>query len=300
MENKELETAVASIIEKNDRNALAELIVEYTQPNHLADVYMSRILNTRTLKPGDALVRKTRKGIVVRTLVPGSVHLANEITQSERINYVLDGADVKVNYSEWDIENGDIGTVSEIRSEMAKKLNDFYINKGFTALSTVWTAANTPSNFISLGTSITATALQNAINYINSITPGVKAVIGSRAAMTPITNFAGFYTDGSTTVGSQSIADEVLKTGKVGTYYGAPLISVDQIYDNPEDYKAMLPVDKILVIGENVGEFITYGEPRWKQWSDMNPTPPMWNIEVYQQFGMLVDFAEGIYIIKVV
>ena len=49
------------------------------------------LLNTRSLKPGDSLVKKLRKGIEVRTLVPGSIHLASEVTVSERVNYVLDG-----------------------------------------------------------------------------------------------------------------------------------------------------------------------------------------------------------------
>lgn len=297
--NDELKKAIASIFEAGDKQALAELIVEYVKPNNIVPDFVSLLLNSRSLKPGDALVKRTRKGITVRTLVPGAVHLASEITASDRINYVLDGADIKVNYSEWDLENGDIGTVQEIRSEMLNKLKDFYINKVFTSLSTIWTAVNTPSNFTDVGGPITATALENAINRINSTTPGVKIVVGSRAAMTPITKFAGFWSDGTNTTEVPSVVEEIMKTGKVGTYYGAKLLVLDQIYDNPEDYKKMIPEDKILVIGENVGEFITYGEPRWKQWVDQDPTPPMWKLETYQQFGMLIDNAQGIYVIKV-
>lgn len=300
MNKEELNKAVASIFEDKDRQALAELIVEYVKPNHIAPDFVSMLLNTRRLKPGDALVKRTRKGIVVRTLVPGAVHLASEVTASDRINYMLDGADIKVNYSEWDLENGDIGTVQEIRSEMLNKLKDFYINKVFTALSTVWTATNTPDNFTDVGGSITNTALENAIDRINTTTPGVKVVIGSKAAMSPITKFAGFWSDGGTNVTEvPSIVEEIMRTGKVGTYYGAKLVSIDQVYDNPEDYQKMIPEDIILVIGENVGEFITYGEPRWKQWVNQDPTPPMWNLEVYQQFGLIIDNAQGIYVIKV-
>lgn len=299
MTEKELNEAVASLMEKKDKEALAELIVEYVAPNHLTNEFVSLLLDTRALKPGDALVKKTRKGIQVRTLVPGSIHLASELTVNERINYALDGADVKVNYSEWDMENGDIGTVADIRTEMTAKLGDFYVNKVFTMLSTVWSETNTADNFIDLGTAITSTALKDAIDRINKTTPGVKVVVGSRAAMTPITTFAGFWTDGSNVVGSQSRIDEILSTGKIGNFYGAQLRTIEQVYDAPDTYKALIPEDKILVIGEKVGEFITYGDVKWKQWSDMNPTPPMWNIETYQQFGMIVDNANGIYVIKV-
>lgn len=299
MNQDELKQAVASYFEKNDREALAELIVEYVAPNHITTDFVGMMLNTRSLKPGDALVKKTRKGINVRTLVPGAVHLSNEITTSERINYILDGADIRVGYSEWDMENGDIGTVEEIKKEMSNKMADFFQGKAYTALSTIWSAANTPSNYTDVGGSITMTALKNAIDRINATTPGVKAVVGSRAAMTPITQFAGFWTDGTNVVGSQSIVDQILTTGKLGNWYGAKLITIDQIYDAPDTYQKLIPEDKILVIGENVGEFITYGEPKWRQWVNNEPTPPMWSIETYQQFGMIVDNAQGIYVLKV-
>ena len=79
------------------------------------------------------------------------------------------------------------------------------------------------------------------------------------------------------------------------TYYGG-VIKISAV-DNPDDYNALLPTDKVLVIGEKVGEFITYGDVKEKQWSDMNPTPPQWLLEIYQQFGMIIDNAQGIYVI---
>lgn len=298
MNEQEAKNAVAQLLRSvEQRDALAELIIEYVQPNHLTTDYVSRLLSTRRLNPGDALVKKVRKGIEVRTLVPGSVHLASEITVKERINYVLDGADVKVTFNEWDLRNGDIGTLDEIRNEMAAKLSDHFLNKVFTALSTVWSAVNTPDNFTSVGGPITATALENAIDRINQTTPGVKVVIGTRAAVTPITKFGAFWSDGTNVEASQTALDEIRNTGLLGKYYGATIVALDQVFDNPEDYNPLLPDDKILVIGENVGEFITFGDVLRKQWIDMAPTPPNWFLEIYQQFGMIIDNAQGIYVL---
>lgn len=53
----------------NQRQALAEIIVEFIQPNHVTNTYMSLLLNTRALQAGDLLMKKLRKGIEVRTLV---------------------------------------------------------------------------------------------------------------------------------------------------------------------------------------------------------------------------------------
>jgi hypothetical protein len=301
MDEKKLKEAIASLARnKAERDAFAELMVEFIQPNHIANDFIGMLLNTRRLNEGDALIKKLRKGIEVRTLVPGSVHLASEITVSERINYILDGADVKVGYNAWDLETGEIGTVEEIRAEMLAKLRDFYMNKVFTALTTVWTAGNTPDNFTSVGGSITATALEDAIDEINDKVGAVKAVVGVRSAMTPITKFGSFWNDGATTPtvqGVDSQLERAMSEGFLGNYYGARLVALPQQRDNPEDFNSLLPTDKILVIGENVGEFITYGDVKYKQWEDMNPTPPYWFLELYQRFGLIIDNATGIYVI---
>jgi len=303
--SKKLQEAYASLA-KDNPEALAELFTEFVPTNHITVDFVGMLMNTRRLREGDALVKKLRKGIEVRTLVPGSIHLASEITITERANYILDGADVKVTYNEWELESGELGTVAEIRAEMLAQLRDFYMNKVYTALTTIWTAANTPNNFTNVGGPITATALENAIDYINQEAGGVKAVVGTRAQLTPISKFGAFWNDGGTVgtdaqwAGVDSQLEKVMREGKLGTYYGAQLIALDHLYDNPEDYNQLiLPIDRILVIGNNVGEFITYGEPRWKQWTDMNPTPPQGFLEVYQRFGMIIDKAQGIYVLQV-
>jgi len=297
-DEKKMAEAIASLIsDPTKRDALAEIIVAYTKPNHMTTDFISGLLNTRRLKPGDSLVKKMRKGIDVRTLVPGAVHLASEITVSERMNYVLDGADVKVTYNQWELESGEIGTIQEIRSEMAAKLNDYYISKVYTALSTIWNASNTPDNFTSVGGTVTASALEAAIDRINQTTSGAKAIVGSRVAVTPITKFGAFWSDGSNVGYDPKDIQTIRQSGWLGKYYGVPIKVVEQTWDNPEDYNELVPTDKILVIGENVGEFITYGDVKTKQWSDMNPTPPQWMLEIYQQFGMIIDQVMGIYVL---
>jgi len=302
--DKELKEAIASLAkDRGNREALAQMFVEYLEPGHITVDFVNLLLDSRSLKEGDSLVKKLRKGIKVYTLVPGSIHLKSEITVYERANYILDGLDVGVTYNEWEMNAGDIGTVDEIRGEMLAKLKDTFQQKVFTALSSIWTAVNTPNNYVDAGGAITATVLKNGIDYINRTTPGVKAVVGTRAALTPITQFGGFWNDGNT-VGTDAMwrgldpqLQEIMQTGWLGKWYGAPIVALDQIYDNFEDYNAFLPEDKVLIIGEKVGEFITYGNVNYKEWTDMRPTPPQWNLEFYQRFGIMIWKADGIYVI---
>lgn len=301
MDEKQLKEAFASLVKEGKMDAVAALLVEYVDPQHLTTDFIGMLLNTRNLNPGDALIKKVRKGIKVRTLVPGRIHLASEITVSDRINYVLDGLDVKVHANLWELESGELGTVESIKAEMQAKLRDAYLSRVFTALSTVWSAVNTPNNYTFVGGPLTDTVLEDAIDYINENTPGVKAVVGTRAALAPITKFGAFWDSGTHESGMWTdVPDnvrEIMQTGFLGRYYGARIVALDQVYDNPEDYNPLIPTDKVLVIGQNVGEFVTFGDVRSKDYQDMRPTPPQQYFEIYQQYGMIIDRADGIYVI---
>jgi len=118
MENiKEVKEAAASLMkDRSKREAFAEMLVEYVQPNHITLDVIGMLLNTRQLNPGDLLVKKVRKGLKVWTHVPGAIPLKGEITVSERANYVLDMAVIGAQANEWELESGEIGTVDSIRT----------------------------------------------------------------------------------------------------------------------------------------------------------------------------------------
>lgn len=247
----------------------------------------------------DALVKKVRKGVKVHTFVPGQIPLSSQITVSERVNYVLDGAIVDVNASEWDLRSGEIGTVESIASEMQGKFRDYIMAKVFTALTTIWTASNTPNNFTNVGAPLTKTALDNMIKYLNTSTPGAKAIVGTRAALYPIMDFAGWDSYDSTNLMLETVRQEVFNTGWLGQYKGLPILVVPQQYDNVEDYNKMIPENKVVVLAQGVGEFITYGQPENSEYTDNQPVPPRRHWRLWQQFGMIIDNAQGIGVLQV-
>lgn len=55
MDKKNYKEAIAELLKAGNREALAELIIEYVQPNHLTNDFVSLLLGTRALKLGDAL-----------------------------------------------------------------------------------------------------------------------------------------------------------------------------------------------------------------------------------------------------
>lgn len=300
MDEKLMQEIASLAQDPSKREEFAEMIVEYINPTHITQDFVGLLLNTRSLKPGDALVKKVRKGIKVWTHVPGSIPLASEITVTERMNYILDNSVVSATMNEWELNSGELGTLDSIKNEMQAKLRDHYMNKVFTALTTVWTASNTPDNFTNVGGSVTKVALDAMMDTINNTTTGVKAIVGVRSALLPIIEFAGFGQDsGAGFHMIQGVSEEILRTGWLGQYRGAPLTVLQQQYDNPEDYNTLIPTDKILVIGENVGEFITYGTAQSSQFTDPKPIPPQFYLRLFQQYGFMIDNAMGIGVLKV-
>jgi hypothetical protein len=297
MEQDKLKEAIASIMKDGNKQALAELIVEYLQPGHITTDFISLLLDTRMLKPGDALVKKVRKGLKVHTLVPGQIPLSHEITVDERMNYILDGSIVSVTANEWELASGQLGTVESIKNEMAAKLRDYHMGKVFTALTSIWTAVNTPDNYVSVGNVVNQTVLDAAIDHINDTTNGVKAIVGTRKALTPIMKFSSWTNDGTNFAASQERITKLLNEGWLGSYLGCPLVVIRQDYDHPISHKKLIPEDKILVIGDKVGEFITYGDVKNQEYVDKRVVPPQWIFHIYQQYGMIIDNAEGIYVI---
>jgi hypothetical protein len=90
-----------------------------------------------------------------------------------------------------------------------------------------------------------------------------------------------------------------MRTGWIGSYYGAPVVTLQQSWDYPDTWNKMINKSEVLVIGNEVGEFITYGDVQTKQWTDPKPTPPDWNLEFYQAFGLIIDNAMGLYRIHI-
>jgi hypothetical protein len=97
--------------------------------------------------------------------------------------------------------------------------------------------------------------------------------------MSPITKFAQYtpYDPSPTSWGVPvpSAIEEVRRTGFVGQYYGVNIIGLPQVWRSDIEYTPLLPEDKLLVIGENVGEFITYDDLKTKSWTDMDSRVPI-------------------------
>jgi hypothetical protein len=305
MDNEQFKKAYAELAKtKASREALSQLIVEYIEPKHVTQNIVGMFLNTRAMKPGDALVKKVRRGIEVRQLVPGQTTLSSQITIKENVNYNLDQAYAEVSHNEWELESGEIGTLESIRAEMNAKLSDFYVAKVLNAMYTLATVDDS-KNFYYMTGPITRTVVEDAIDYIADTAGAVRNIVGRRTALAPITKFAGYRVPIASEIASpdsalpvNSVLENIQRTGWFGQYYGANFIALEQIYDNDFDRTPLIKDDLVVVVGDNCGEFITYGDVRQDNWTDMSTAPPTWHLRIYQQFGLLFDMMQNVAIIR--
>lgn len=285
---------------KEIQAVFSEIVTTWINPNHLVTNYFEFLgLKGVRLNQGDSRVSRIRSGAKVRTFVNGQNHFSDEIEVKSNYQYVLDGAQVGINYSEDDLANGSIGTLAEIRTDMNGALMDYYQTKSFTALSSVWNASNTADNYLDVSGVITYGALYDAVNRINQTTPGAASIIGSREALTPILQFAGGWEIGNTDQANvDTVIEEVVRTGWLGTWMGAKVIAFQKEVNNPFDNtRISIPTDKIMVIGAGIGEFITYGDVRPYNHTDTSVIPPRHYLALVQEFGLLITNAEGIYVL---
>ena len=298
---EKLAMKVAELYRK-DRQKFAELAIEYAEPGHFTEGLLDLMFERRTYTPGTQMALKVRKGLrEVKTLVPGQKTLATRPVIEDRVNYTFDQLYNEVVLSEDEIMSQEFGSLDNIKQQLLRGIYDKIVSRMFTALSTVWNATNTPNNYLAVAGQINATALKTAIDRINQTAGGVRGVFGTRKALTPITEFGNFVRDGSDVWGVPDNIKEIMQTGWLGSWYGARIIAFEQFYTNLADYRPMLPENYVVVIGQNAGKYISYNAPPiYRQWVDYSFEPPMWHLRYVMKYGLVVDNAEGIFVIEIV
>jgi len=316
-------TALASLA-KADRRAFAEIITEYIDPIYLTLDLAGQFMGTREIKLGDIYVKQFRGKYHVQQIVPGQITLGEQVTiKNKAMSYNLDILSAGAKYNELEMQNGGPAFKPEtVRSDVKAALQEKLTMRMWNALGNVWTTANAASltitgsgtsNFIDAAGPLTATSLDDAIDHVNYWTPGVRTIIGTEQALAPLSTFgqykmiSGNLADQYVTTNGQPsyTFDNVSPYGNgskaVESYRGVNnIVRVKQIFDDSEyPPRPLLPTNFVLVVGEDIGEFITYGGPQVKEWTDMEPTPPYWNYATWVQFGMALWNAKGLVKIKV-
>lgn len=315
---EEHRTAFAELAKRPDKQALAEIITEYIDPVYLTLDIASAFMGTREMKFGELNVKRFKGKYHVQQIVPGQITLGEQITiRDKAVSYNLDILAAKAAYNILELEHGGPAfTPEQVRTDVKAALTEKVLLRTWNALANIWSAANataltitgtTVSNFLDAAGPLTSTVLDQAIDHVNYWSGGVKSIIGTEAALAPLSTFgqykliSGTLSDNYVAINGQPALtfNNVSPFGAnkgVESYRGVSnIIRVPQLFDRSEYPPVpLLPTNYVLVVGNNIGEFITFGGPQQKEYIDNEPTPPYWNYETWLQFGMMIYDARGL------
>ncbi len=319
MDREQLKLAVAEVSKtaaeaKGMRTAYADLVIEVAQPNHLSLDLFSAFMPTVQKNKGDQIGKRVRRGrYPIRTMVPGSKHLTDVLSYQEYVAFMFDRLIAGTSHSVWEIQSGEVGTVDQMKTELRLDLFDELVSKVFSLLTTVWTSSATPNNFTDVsGTGLTQTALETMMENVLNYSGQVRAIIGTRAALLPMYKFAQFREFVLTGTGTDRVAfptaafDEFLRTGKVNTYLGVPVVEIPQVYRNSLNANTtsgirdrMIPTDKVLVVGDQVGQIALMDGFEYQDYTDPTTQPANYVLHGWQAYGMIIDDVQSLGVIKV-
>jgi len=142
-------------------------------------------------------------------------------------------------------------------------------------------------NYFTSTSGFNKSSLDNAINYVEDQYGEAKAIVGRRNLLYKILDWG---TTGSADTGifSDSLKDQVFKSGKIQSYRGIPIVALPQWRDGYG--KMTIEQDTIMVVGTDVGKYVVNQELRSKDAIDVNTL--IWNIHLYMKMGAAVFFPE--------
>jgi hypothetical protein len=304
---------------RSDRAAFAEVITEYIDPVYLTLDIAKTFMDTKEMSFGDILVKRFKGKYHVQQIVPGQITLGEQITVRDKAMSInLDILAAKAAYNTLELQHGGPQFTPEtVKSDVQKALQERVLMRTWNALASIWSVGNASAltisgssnpNFVNVGGALTASALDLAIDHVNYWSGSVRTIIGTESALAPLSTFGQYQVIGATfdnyvtqngqPAGTiQNVSPYGPGPKAVESYRGVTnIVRLKQIFDESEYPKRpLLPNDFVLVIGDNIGQFITYGGPQYKEYIDNEPTPPYWNYETWLQFGMMIWNAQGLY-----
>ena len=102
------------------KSAFAELLVQLVEPNHLSLDLFSTFMPARQADMNTVPIKRVRRGKYnIQSMVPGTAHLVSQpTTVHDYHSYVFDRLIGGVRESLWNVQNGAVQTVDQMRQQL--------------------------------------------------------------------------------------------------------------------------------------------------------------------------------------
>lgn len=286
---KKAEEFLAEMASTEDgRQEIAETIAIYLDKNFNKFDISPYLFTYRNFNLGDKPeFRLKKKGIKAYWIAPNSSTPKSRNYQ-ETLTMEFDSLSVRPECLLDELKVGRIQGFAELIKDAREAMQDAIAGKVFTLLGQFYNATTNSDMFKQDTTTLAQASLNTAIDDIVYKTGVRPTIIGDMLLINQIRDFTG-YTD--------TTKDEILRTGKIGVYRGANLLSLPECKD-PSTGKILVPKNRLYVCSSKIGYAGTYGDAKSGQESSIEDWT--WNARIDKEWGATVTEAEGMYVIEVV
>ena len=244
------------------------------------------------------------------TMVHRTTHLADPVyPPRQTVNYALDQIITKLRINRIELDNAELGTLQDFTADMRASMIEEIIRRVYILVGQVWDGTTSRSNFHdATSTGLTTTIMDNMIESVTARAGDVTAIVASRPALLPL-YAAGGIVEITPSVAQNTngviplidIVSEWRRTGRLSTYRGIPIVELPTVWRHTynEYDRQLVDHSRVLVIGRDSGEVITYNGVETQESWDYTTEPADYVLAMWQEYGLMIDNVEGIGVITV-
>lgn len=269
-----------------ERRAVAQIIVRQLRDEQdKQDITRILGVTQETFKEGDTMQFVTRKGGKAYVHAPGSAAPRSTITNRVQ-TLEAENVSVDMEFQLDQLRQGRYGSMNEVRQEARKALE-------YRKWKIMWdtlrgSVGASHANYRATGASSTsaqkAVALDAVIDLVEDEVGGASAIIGRRSDLNWLLRW-----DSSNGMNySDNTKDQLLRTGRMATYRGLPIIPLNSWQDA---YGAeVIASGEIMVLNPTT---LKIGVTKSQDvFDDFDPHARIWSIVLNEMYGCAVFFPE--------
>lgn len=273
---------------EDGREELAELIGMYIDETWNKFDISPYLFQTKNFKLGDRPeFRMKKKGIKAYWIAPNSSTPKTRNYQ-EVLGMEFDSLSVRPEALMDELSVGRVESLAGLMKDAREAMSNAIVEKVFTLIGQVYNATTNVNQYKADTTSLSADSVKEAIRYVFRKTGVMPTIIGDSTLTDQIMDFDGF---------TEEIQTQILKTGRLGVYRGATIMSLPEVLD-PVTGKSIVPQNRLYVVSKKIGYAGTYGKAKSGQERSIEDWT--WNARIDKEYGAVVTDPEGLYTIEVV
>jgi len=270
--------------DERQRKAVAQTIVFDLEEQIAQDNLISLLgVDVRTFLPGQTPQWRTRKGIKVFTIEPGSYVPRSQIAQRvQTLTTERHAAHPSIEIDQ--LRGGRYGDIGDLRNEALEQLLGTKYARIWTTLVGSITSSDT-TQYWTVGKTDTALAKKNAldsgIDYVaDQQGSHATAIIGRRNALLWLADYAAYAGNGAGMPESQK--EHLYQNISTPQYRGLPILYLNQYKDGWG--VNMIQEDEIMVVGYDTIKMGIDGPLTFLEGIDIDNTT--WHINIFESYGV--------------